>query len=103
MKYEQIADLLNGIAERFDWEKIMEGDYIIGLKQVNCFYLFVLWHLKLRLYCCLTSIIWIVILESYFGASASASAASNFVFQMSRNYQELRKFSFGPVHFCKRE
>ncbi|KAJ9173609.1 hypothetical protein P3X46_016726 [Hevea brasiliensis] len=33
MKYEQIADLLNGIAERFDWEKIMEGDNIIGLKQ----------------------------------------------------------------------
>jgi glutamate--cysteine ligase len=33
MKYEQIAELLNGIAERFDWEKIMEGDYIIGLKQ----------------------------------------------------------------------
>ncbi|KAK4338416.1 hypothetical protein RND71_042903 [Anisodus tanguticus] len=33
MKYEQIADLLNGIAERFDWEKVMEGDKIIGLKQ----------------------------------------------------------------------
>ncbi|KAF9617648.1 hypothetical protein IFM89_037711 [Coptis chinensis] len=33
MKYEQIADLLYGLAERFDWEKIMEGDYIIGLKQ----------------------------------------------------------------------
>ncbi|CAK9141886.1 unnamed protein product [Ilex paraguariensis] len=33
MKYEQIADLLNGISERFDWEKIMEGDNIIGLKQ----------------------------------------------------------------------
>ncbi|KAL6986248.1 glutamate--cysteine ligase [Sarracenia purpurea var. burkii] len=33
MKYEQIAELLNGIAERFDWEKIMEGDNIIGLKQ----------------------------------------------------------------------
>ncbi|KAI8569547.1 hypothetical protein RHMOL_Rhmol02G0287000 [Rhododendron molle] len=33
MKYEQIADLLNGIAERFDWEKIMEGDNVIGLKQ----------------------------------------------------------------------
>ncbi|CAL9199821.1 glutamate--cysteine ligase A, chloroplastic-like isoform X2 [Musa acuminata AAA Group] len=33
MKYEQIADLLNGLAERFDWDKIMEGDYIIGLKQ----------------------------------------------------------------------
>ncbi|KAF5197789.1 Glutamate--cysteine ligase [Thalictrum thalictroides] len=33
MKYEQIANLLYGLAERFDWEKIMEGDYIIGLKQ----------------------------------------------------------------------
>ncbi|KAK4728747.1 hypothetical protein R3W88_021735 [Solanum pinnatisectum] len=33
MKYDQIADLLNGIAERFDWEKVMEGDKIIGLKQ----------------------------------------------------------------------
>lgn len=35
MKYEQIAELLNGISERFDWDKVMEGDYIIGLKQVN--------------------------------------------------------------------
>ncbi|CAN6487388.1 unnamed protein product [Victoria cruziana] len=35
MRYEQIADLLDGIAERFDWEKVMEGDKIIGLKQVN--------------------------------------------------------------------
>jgi len=35
MKYEQIAELLNGIAERFDWDKIMEGDKIIGLKQVS--------------------------------------------------------------------
>ncbi|KAH8513440.1 hypothetical protein H0E87_006634 [Populus deltoides] len=33
MKYEQIAELLHGIAERFDWDKIMEGDTIIGLKQ----------------------------------------------------------------------
>ncbi|KAJ1406017.1 Glutamine synthetase/guanido kinase, catalytic domain [Sesbania bispinosa] len=33
MKYEQIAELLNGIAERFDWDKVMEGDKIIGLKQ----------------------------------------------------------------------
>ncbi|CAJ1937438.1 unnamed protein product [Sphenostylis stenocarpa] len=32
-KYEQIAELLNGIAERFDWDKIMEDDKIIGLKQ----------------------------------------------------------------------
>jgi gamma-glutamylcysteine synthetase len=35
MKYEQIAGLLHGIAERFDWDKIMEGDTIIGLKQVK--------------------------------------------------------------------
>ncbi|KAL3619287.1 glutamate--cysteine ligase [Castilleja foliolosa] len=35
MKYEQIAELLNGISERFDWGKIMEGDNIIGLKQGN--------------------------------------------------------------------
>nr|KJB37542.1 hypothetical protein B456_006G209400 [Gossypium raimondii] len=35
MKYEQIAELLNGISERFDWEKVMEGDKIIGLKQVK--------------------------------------------------------------------
>ncbi|KAK2452012.1 glutamate--cysteine ligase, chloroplastic [Trifolium repens] len=31
--YEQITKLLNGIAERFDWDKVMEGDKIIGLKQ----------------------------------------------------------------------
>lgn len=37
MKYEQISELLNGIAERFDWDKEMEGDYIIGLKQVKLF------------------------------------------------------------------
>ncbi|KAM0953673.1 putative glutamate--cysteine ligase [Dioscorea sansibarensis] len=33
IKYEQIAELLNGLAERFDWDKIMENDYVIGLKQ----------------------------------------------------------------------
>ncbi|XP_058732006.1 glutamate--cysteine ligase, chloroplastic-like isoform X1 [Vicia villosa] len=33
LKYEQIAELLNGIAERFNWEKLMEGGNIIGLKQ----------------------------------------------------------------------
>ena len=38
MNYEQIADLLNGLAERFDWDKVMEENYIIGLKQViKCF------------------------------------------------------------------
>lgn len=31
-KYEQIAQLLHGIAERFHWEKVMEGPNIIGLK-----------------------------------------------------------------------
>ena len=35
MKYEQIAELLNSIAERFEWEKVLEGDKIIGLKQVK--------------------------------------------------------------------
>ncbi|KAK0588277.1 hypothetical protein LWI29_037099 [Acer saccharum] len=33
MKYEQIAELLHSIAERFHWEKIIEEDKIIGLKQ----------------------------------------------------------------------
>ncbi|KAF3785299.1 Glutamate--cysteine ligase, partial [Nymphaea thermarum] len=33
MRYDQIANLLEGIAERFDWEKVMEGDKIIGPKQ----------------------------------------------------------------------
>lgn len=35
IKYEQIAELLNGLAERFDWDKIIENDYVIGLKQVR--------------------------------------------------------------------
>ena len=34
IKYDQIRDILNGLAERFDWDKIMEGDNVIGLKQV---------------------------------------------------------------------
>ncbi|XP_062027809.1 glutamate--cysteine ligase, chloroplastic-like [Rosa rugosa] len=38
MQYQQIAVLLNGIAERFKWEKIMEGHNIIGLKQVGLLY-----------------------------------------------------------------
>ncbi|KAJ0263448.1 hypothetical protein HA466_0038020 [Hirschfeldia incana] len=33
MKCDQIAELLNSITERFEWEKVMEGDKIIGLKQ----------------------------------------------------------------------
>lgn len=33
MSYEQIAALLNGIAERFEWDKIMEENHVIGLKQ----------------------------------------------------------------------
>lgn len=46
MKYEQISELLYGISERFDWEKIMEGDYIIGLKQVLFLPEYVYWILK---------------------------------------------------------
>ena len=34
MSYEQIAQLLEAISERFNWEKIIENGYIIGLKQV---------------------------------------------------------------------
>ncbi|KAG6409282.1 hypothetical protein SASPL_127319 [Salvia splendens] len=33
VRYEQIAELLNVISERFHWDKIMEGENIIGLKQ----------------------------------------------------------------------
>ncbi|KAL4188014.1 hypothetical protein AMTRI_Chr09g21760 [Amborella trichopoda] len=33
LRYDQIADLLTGLAERFDWDKVMEGDHIIGLVQ----------------------------------------------------------------------
>ncbi|XP_061337250.1 glutamate--cysteine ligase, chloroplastic-like [Gastrolobium bilobum] len=33
IKYKQISALLNGIAARFDLDKIMEGDNIIGLKK----------------------------------------------------------------------
>lgn len=33
MKYEQISELLQGMGERFSWDKVMEGDFIIGLKQ----------------------------------------------------------------------
>jgi gamma-glutamylcysteine synthetase len=35
MTYEQTRKLLDGMAERFDWEKVMEGDNIIGLKFVS--------------------------------------------------------------------
>jgi gamma-glutamylcysteine synthetase len=34
IKYDQIRDILNGLAERFDWDKIMEENNVIGLKQV---------------------------------------------------------------------
>lgn len=34
VKYEQIAKLLNGIAEKFDWNRVMEGHNVIGLKKV---------------------------------------------------------------------
>jgi len=47
MKYDQIAELLNGIAERFEWEKVMEGDKIIGLKQVNIPLCFIFWAVLL--------------------------------------------------------
>ncbi|XP_020873441.1 glutamate--cysteine ligase, chloroplastic isoform X3 [Arabidopsis lyrata subsp. lyrata] len=33
IKYEQITALLNGIAERYGWDKVMEKERIIGLKQ----------------------------------------------------------------------
>ncbi|GMY20161.1 glutamate--cysteine ligase, chloroplastic-like [Fagus crenata] len=33
ISYGQIAELLNGIAERFYWNKIMEGDNVVGLRQ----------------------------------------------------------------------
>eukprot|EP00252_Welwitschia_mirabilis_P025389 TRINITY_DN78_c0_g1_i1.p1 TRINITY_DN78_c0_g1~~TRINITY_DN78_c0_g1_i1.p1 ORF type:complete len:512 (+),score=107.62 TRINITY_DN78_c0_g1_i1:142-1677(+) len=33
IEYEEISELLNGLSERFGWEKVMEGDHIIGLKQ----------------------------------------------------------------------
>ncbi|KAK4389288.1 Glutamate--cysteine ligase, chloroplastic [Sesamum angolense] len=32
MKYEQIEELLNGLSERFDWDKIMEGQTSISLE-----------------------------------------------------------------------
>lgn len=35
MKYDQIAKLLNSIAERFEWEKFMEGDKIILSRRVS--------------------------------------------------------------------
>jgi hypothetical protein len=36
IKYDQIRDILNGLSERFDWDKIMEESNVIGLKQVLC-------------------------------------------------------------------
>jgi gamma-glutamylcysteine synthetase len=33
--YEQIAQLLDGIAERFHWERVLEDNKIIGLKLVS--------------------------------------------------------------------
>jgi glutamate--cysteine ligase len=35
LEYKQIAQLLNGMAERFNWEKVMENGNIIGLKMVS--------------------------------------------------------------------
>lgn len=35
MSYEQIRQLLEGLAERFQWQRVMEGDNIIGLAFVS--------------------------------------------------------------------
>lgn len=35
INYETIAKLLNRLAERFGWEKIMEGENVIGLQMVS--------------------------------------------------------------------
>jgi glutamate--cysteine ligase len=32
--YDQISGILNGLSERFEWDKIMEEGHVIGLKQV---------------------------------------------------------------------
>ena len=32
--YDQISAILNGLSERFEWDKIMEENHVIGLKQV---------------------------------------------------------------------
>lgn len=32
MGYEEVQALLNGLVKRFDWEPMMEGEYIIGVK-----------------------------------------------------------------------
>ena len=34
--YDQISAILNGLSERFEWDKIMEENHVIGLKQVLC-------------------------------------------------------------------
>lgn len=34
MNHDQISELLYRISERFGWDKIMEGDLIIGLERV---------------------------------------------------------------------
>lgn len=70
MKYEQIAELLNSISERFDWEKIMEGDNIIGLKQVSIFSIACSWipycrfHTLFCLFACLP--LFMVLLENFY-------------------------------------
>lgn len=35
MTYAQIRQLLEGLADRFEWKKVMEGDNIIGLTFVS--------------------------------------------------------------------
>jgi len=34
INYQQIRDLLNGVADRFGGHRVMEGNNIVGLKQV---------------------------------------------------------------------
>ena len=35
MAYDQIKLLLEGMSKRFEWERVMEGDNIIGLTYVR--------------------------------------------------------------------
>lgn len=41
MGYDQIAKLLNAIADNFGWERVMDGHNIVGLKQVK--------HIQIRI------------------------------------------------------
>ena len=45
MSYDQIKRLLEGMAGRFEWEKVMEGDNIIGLSFVSsATFLWFIWY-----------------------------------------------------------